>query len=142
MNYTPERWNKLKQILELIANQQIDALTLRSYCDDLDEWNFITKRLTSLGVIYFKDLNVSENEKYNSEKIAKEDYEARNDMEGYYAEMELLHAPAQCVAGMLIKIPYLTAIDAIPTVLPQPDFYLGSGFVQNENGEPVLFVAN
>lgn len=139
--YTTQRWLKLTQIIELTANKQISAVELRKYCDDMGEWEFIADRLTKLGMIYFKDLNATYNEIMTSSDLAKNIYDARGDFTGYEAEMELLNAPVNCVAGLPVKCEPISdiGIDFIEN-LPEPDFYLGSTFVRNDLGEPVLFL--
>jgi len=140
--YTEKHWNKLKQIIEHIANQQIDVFELSNMCDDLEEWNFVSKRLSNLGMLYFTDLNPSYDAITASEQIAKEDYAALGNSTGLEEEMELLHAKPICVAGLNRKIENHSTIaqDEYVKDLPVANFYLGCGFVQNEDGQPVLFV--
>lgn len=133
-------WNKLTQIIAHIANKEIDIEELRGYCDDLEEWEFITRRLTKLGLVYFQSLHPNYNEIITSEKISKEDF--GDDVNGWENEMELLHATPKCVGGMKTRLdyPFMIPLDETPKGLPLPDFYLGCGFVQNDLGEPVFFV--
>jgi hypothetical protein len=136
-----KHWLKLTQIIAHIANKEIEIEELRGYCDDLSEWEFITARLTKLGLVYFKSLHPNYNEMITSEKIAKEDY--GDNEAGWNSEMELLHAMPKCVGGINTRLdyPFLVPFDETPKGLPKPDFYLGCGFIENDLGEPVFFVA-
>jgi hypothetical protein len=140
MNYTTERWIKLTKLMEMIANKQMDALQLRNYFDNKDDWEFATDRLTKLGLLYFKDLSASYAESMMSSNLAKD---MCKDQDHYEEEMKLLFKPAECVAGLPIKLKtgFENSIGFLEN-LPSPDFYLSNQFVQNENDEPVLFVIN
>jgi hypothetical protein len=127
--------------MEFTANKQMEAVELRRHCDNLQEWEFVTARLTKLGLLYFKDLSVSYNECMASSELAKTAYEAKGDMSGYEAEMELLNKAGDCVTGLPIRV---DAIYDMPILyeetLPDPDFYLSPTFVKNSDGQAVLFM--
>jgi hypothetical protein len=140
--YTTDRWLQLCKLVEeiSISAQPIDALVLRNKFRSKEEWEFAVKRLLDLGLVYWRDLGFSDVE--ISQSIALAVDRIGHLPEALKAEIDMLHAPMQCIAvgtPRKKKMPdvFVPADQHIFDELKEPNMNLMEGFAENDEGIPI-----
>jgi hypothetical protein len=105
--YSVRRWNLMKNVMEYISklDQQIEIIKIKDMCLNQADYQFVINRLSLMGLAYYKDCGVINNEDYAiSLNIAENRYENKEDKTGLLAEQELLLKKSPCITGLPVRL--------------------------------------